>query len=180
MHIDNLNTQMLIHQKTSNSSCKYFILESRIYLNNYFIEGLLLEAQIWVFQTQTATGIYIGNMFIDSEVIELEKCKSCWDSNEVKLLSVCALATEVNPIILDCFQWYLLTGEANSSLSWWLLMCGWEWIISSNSLLSDLLQVGILEEKMVNFRTRSICLATAAALQLFQNKRFIELFSGFL
>lgn len=57
MHIDNLNTQMLVHQKTSNLSWKYFILESRIDLNNYLIEGLPLEAQIWVFQTQTTTGI---------------------------------------------------------------------------------------------------------------------------
>lgn len=78
MHIDNLSTQMLVHQKNSNLPWK----------------------------------------FSNSEVIELEKCKSRWNSNEVKLLLVCALTIEVNPIILDCFQWYLLTGEAYRSLSW--------------------------------------------------------------
>lgn len=57
MHIGNLSTQMLVHQKNSDLSWKYFILESRIDLNNYLIEGLLLVAQIWVFQTQTAIGI---------------------------------------------------------------------------------------------------------------------------
>lgn len=97
-------------------------------------------------------------MFSNSEVIELEKCKSCWDSNEVKLLLVRALTTEVNPIILDCFQWYLLTGGVYSSLSWWLLMYGWEWMFSTTSLLSDLLQAGILEDEMVNFGIGSIWL----------------------
>lgn len=46
-HINSLGTQMLDHHQTSNLPWKQILLKSRIDLNNYLIEGLFVEAQVW-------------------------------------------------------------------------------------------------------------------------------------